>query len=217
LRSVRPLLVQGNSKLGEAIHHFDLPAIGSCPGSTELCRRVCYAASGRFLLASVMERQDWCYSQSRRKDFADRMAKEILRKGVIVCRVHTSGDLYSAEYAAKWLDVMRRCPQTRFYLYSRSYRVPAIAPVLEKMAALKNVRVWYSIDEETGVPDRIPPGVRLAYLQMRLDDLPEVADLIFRVRRLRRTIPLPLTCPHETEKGKDHDTTCGSCGKCFRD
>lgn len=134
----------------------------------------------------------------------------------MVCRVHTSGDLYGPAYARKWLSVMRQCPGVRFYLYTRSYRVPAIAEVLEQMAALENVRIWFSVDEDTGVPERIPEDVKLAYLQLTEDDLPEQADLVFRVKRLRKTIPLPMTCPTETVKGKEAGTTCGSCGKCFK-
>ena len=214
---VRPLLVQGNQKLGEAIHHFDLPAISSCPGSTEVCRSCCYATVSRYRFDSVRGRLEWCFQQSLRKDFVPRVEREIREKGVIVCRVHSSGDIYGAEYARKWLSIMRRCPKVRFYLYTRSYRVPAIAKVLEQMAALENARVWYSIDSETGVPERIPPGVRLAYLQTSEDDLPEAADLVFRVRGLRKRIPLPLTCPTETQGGKERGTTCGSCGRCFRD
>jgi hypothetical protein len=217
VKTVRPLLVQGNRKLGEAIHRFDLPAIGTCPGSTSLCRSVCYASSGRFLLAAVSERLDWCYEQSLRKDFAGRVVREIVRKGVLVCRIHTSGDIYDAEYANKWLSVMRLCPLVKFYLYTRSYRIKAIARVLEEMAALPNVRVWFSIDSETGTPDRVPPGVRVAFLQLTEEDLPEAADLVFRVRKLRRKIPLPLTCPNETEKGKEMGLTCGFCSRCWRD
>jgi hypothetical protein len=215
VKTVRPLLVQGNRKLGEAIHRFDLPAIGTCPGSSSLCRSVCYASSGRFLLAAVSERLEWCYTQSLRKDFAGRVVREIVRKGVLVCRIHTSGDFYNAEYARKWLSVMRQCPTVKFYLYTRSYRIEAIAKVLEDMAALQNVRVWYSTDSETGVPARIPPGVQLAFLQLAEDDLPEMANLVFRVRKLRRKIPLPLTCPNETDYGRERGLTCGSCKRCF--
>ena len=212
---IRPLLVAGNTKLGMSIFHFDLPAIGTCPGSTELCRRVCYASQGRYLLSSVKERLDWNYKMSKRCDFADQLAEEIRRKGCLVIRPHCSGDFYSAEYAKQWLSVMKRCPQTRFYFYTRSYRVPEIAEVLEQMAALSNVRVWYSMDCETEVPERVPAGVRLAYLQIEEGEKPEVLDLLFVVRKLRREaqrMSLPLLCPHEADKAE----SCGACQKCFR-
>jgi hypothetical protein len=110
---------------------------------------------------------------------------------------------------------MKRCPQARFYFYTKSYRVPAIAEVLEQMAALKNTRIWYSIDRQTGVPERVPVGVRLAYLQVEHGEQPEVLDLLFVVRRLRREarrVSLSLLCPHEADKAE----SCGACQKCFR-
>jgi hypothetical protein len=216
VKNVRALLVLGNSKLGGSIAHFDLPAEATCPGRSDACERVCYARGGRFLYPAVQERLRWNYAQSRRSDFAERMAREIRRRGILVLRLHVSGDYYDAAYAAKWLAVMRACPRVRFYFYTRSWRVPAIAAVLEQMAALRCCRVWYSIDSATGVPERVPAGVRLAYLQVEEGEQPELADLLFRVRRLRqRRVPLALVCPHETAQGRANEVNCGNCGRCW--
>jgi hypothetical protein len=111
--------MQGNTKLGSAIHIWSLPAIVTCPGSTELCRHWCYATSGRFRLESVKERLEWCYEQSLREDWVSRMVRELRRKGAIVVRVHVAGDFYSRAYAEKWLEVMHACPKVRYYWYSR--------------------------------------------------------------------------------------------------
>ncbi len=215
MRSVRPLLTMGNGKLGQSIHHFDLPAVSTCPGRSAACERVCYATQSHYLFRQVRERLKWCHRQSLRADFAPRMVAEVKRKGVLVIRLHCSGDFYSAEYAGKWLEVMRQCPRVRFYLYTRSWRVEGIAPVLEEMAALRCARIWYSIDRDTSVPARVPVGVRLAYLQVDEGEQPELLDLLFVVRRLRRhaqRVGLPLLCPHQAEKAAN----CGDCGKCFR-
>lgn len=214
-RVVRSLLTMGNGKVGQSIHLWSLPAIGTCPGSTELCREVCYAGSGRYLLPSVRERLDWCYEQSLRGDFVPRLVSEVRRKGILVIRVHASGDFYSKEYAEKWLAVMRQLPRVRFYWYSRSWRSEAISGVLEEMAALKCCRAWYSLDRQTNIPERVPPGVRLAYLQVAEDEQPQLLDLLFIVRRLRshaRKVSLPLLCPHQ----KGTSDNCGSCQRCFR-
>jgi hypothetical protein len=206
----------GNGKLGQSIYHFDLPAVSTCPGRSAACQ-VCYATQGRFVFPQVQERLRWCYEQSRRGDFVERMAREIRRKGVLVVRIHVSGDFYSSDYAGKWLAVMRQCPRARFYFYTRSWRIPEIAGVLEEMAALRCCRPWYSVDYDTGLPQRVPVGVRLAYLQVREGERPELADLLFRVRRLRRQrVPLSLVCPQETLQGRAHDANCGSCGRCWQ-
>lgn len=213
--TIRGLLTQGNAKLGLCISHFDLPAGETCPGQSELCSTHCYAKMGRFHFPAVEERLAWNYQQSLRTDFVSRMIAEIKRKGVLVVRLHCSGDLYSAEYALKWLEVMRQCPKVRFYLYSRSWRIEDIAPVLEQMAALRCCRVWFSVDCETGIPASIPPSVRLAYLQADEDEEPELLDLLFVVRRLKsyaKRVSLPMLCPHQAGK----QDNCGSCGTCFR-
>jgi hypothetical protein len=199
------LLIRGNGKLGQSIYHFDLPAVVTCPGRSSVCEQVCYARQSRFRFPQVQERLRWCHEQSQRRDFPQHLVKEIRRKGILVVRIHVSGDFYSAEYAEKWLAV------------TRSWRVPEIAAVLEQMAALRCCQAWYSIDHETGVPERVPPGVRVAYLQVNEGEPPKLADLLFRVRRLRRQrLPLSLVCPHETPQGQAKDADCGNCGRCWR-
>jgi hypothetical protein len=90
---------------------------------------------------------------------------------------------------------------------------------LEKLAALPNVRLWYSADLDTGMPTAMPDGVRVAWLQEEDDEaVPDGLDLIFRVHRLRRRpakrIGLTLVCP--VEQGSGAGTTCTSCGVCWK-
>nr|WP_315853254.1 hypothetical protein [Limnoglobus roseus] len=213
---VRGLLLQGNQKLGSSIHHFDLPAVVTCPGRSPVCESACYCRRGRYLFKPVKDRLAWNYDQSQRDDFVKRVIAEVRSKGVIVLRAHCSGDLYSKAYAEKWLAIMRACPKVRFYLYTRSHRIDDIAPVLAEMAQLRQARIWYSIDGDTGVPASIPPGVRLAYLQVGEDEQPELVDLLFRVRRLRKKrIPLSVLCPNEGPSEKAKDVNCGNCRKCW--
>src|SRR5947209_19019949 len=98
MATLRALLAVGNGKLGGSIHHFDLPAVSTCPGRSDICEAVCYATRGRFNAERVRDRLRWCLRQSRRPDFADRMVGEIRRKGALVIRVHVSGDFYDAGY-----------------------------------------------------------------------------------------------------------------------
>ena len=79
---IRPLLVQGNDKLSQAIHHWDLPAGLSCPGASALCREHCYALKGRYVFPQVQERLHWCYDMSKRNNFVRLMIDEIRRKGL---------------------------------------------------------------------------------------------------------------------------------------
>ena len=219
METVRSLLTLGNMKVGESIHLWSTPAVDTCPGATETCKAVCYAnGRGHYRFDAVKERLRWNLEQSRLDSFVPRMVKDIRRKGALVIRVHASGDFGDEVYARKWLTIMRQCPRPRFYFYTRSWRIPSIAPALEEMAALKCCRAWYSTDRDTGLPDRIPPGVRLAFLQVSEDDTVENSDLLFRVRRLRKDkkrIGLPTLCPSETQRGRDRDVNCGNCTRCF--
>jgi hypothetical protein len=218
MRTIRGLLVQGNDKLASGIWHYDLPPIRTCPGRSEKCSSACYARRGHFHLPQVKERLAWSFEQSKRADFVEKMIDELYRKGVLVMRWHVAGDVYSPAYARKMFEVMQESPQCSFFLYSRSWRVGTIEPQLRAMAYLPNAKVWYSADEETGVPSDIPEGVRVAWMQTKLDDEPEGIDLVFRVQQLRK-MPLPLAvtvCPTETPEGKERGTTCSTCQLCWR-
>jgi hypothetical protein len=156
---------------------------------------------------------------SRRRDFARLVLAFLILHDVRVVRLHVAGDFVSKGYARKWLTVMRRAPEVRFYFYTRSWRVPAIHPVLCQMALLPNVRAWFSCDHDTGVPEQVPAGVRLAWLMTTADDLPPRADLVFRTlplrRRVLKRIGLTLVCPVENGV-TGHRTDCERCGVCWR-
>ena len=213
------LLVQGNTKLGSAIHAFSLPAGLSCPGRSRLCYQHCYARQGHYLFASVQQALARNYRQSQRAGFVDRMVGEILGSRARVVRIHASGDFYSPGYARQWLKIARSCPAVRFYAYSRSWRAPALWPVLQDLARLLNVRLWLSCDAQTGIPSPLPEGVKVAWLQTEAGEpVPEAAAVVFRIRRLRRLavrrIGLSLVCPRENG-ATGQRTDCGRCGVCW--
>lgn len=218
MSTIRNLLRRGNSKLGEAIHTWSLPAVTTCPGASEVCQRACYARRGRFATTRFRRRLAGNLDVSKRFDFDRLIAGEVKRRGVHVLRVHVAGDFYDSEYTEAWCRIARRCPRTTLYCYTRSWRVPGILPAVIDLGSEPNVRLWWSIDRETGLPESVPVGVNLAYL----DDGhgaegSRQADLIFRVHRLRpaypTAYPLRLVCPAERPAA---DTTCTACGRCWR-
>ena len=141
--------------------------------------------------------------------------------GVRVVRIHTGGEFYSAEYAAKWLEVVRRRPKVRFYAYTRAWRVPAIRAVLDELAREPNCRLWYSCDRDTGRPADLPTGVGIAWLMTdEGDPPPPEAHLVFGVQKLRR-IPLSdiggvPVCPAEDGLPREVPITCDRCRVCWR-
>jgi len=213
---MKSLLMQGNSKVGGAIHIWSLPAVHTCPGASTVCESVCYAKAFRYRFPSVRRRLNWNLEQSRHEEFVDRMVSEIRRCGALVIRLHSSGDFYDLDYCRKWLTIIRRAPRPRYFGYTRSWRIPEFVPLFEEMSRLRCVRLWFSFDSETGTPEQVPKGVRLAYLQTTVAPPPRNAQLIFRIRKLRNLPALPIVCSSETKEGKRDGVTCGSCTRCFQ-
>ena len=216
-----PVLTPGNTKLGPGrlIWGFGLPSRATCPGMTPSCSGPCNSASLEALRPAMRSRYERNLGLSRRPDFARLVLAFLVLHDVRVVRVHVGGDFYDAPYARKWLAVMRKAPAVRFYFYTRSWRVPAILPVLGEMARLPNVRAWFSCDRDTGVPEAVPPGVRLAWLMTSPEDRPPRADLVFRTlplrRAVRKRVGLALVCPPENG-ATGHRTDCARCRVCWR-
>lgn len=216
------MLTPGNRKLGgRRIWGFGLPSgtPAVCPGLSAACQTHCYAAAleGYRPAAAAAYRRN--LARSRRPDFVVRLRAFLVAHAVAVVRVHTGGDFYGRGYARKWLRVMRRSPRVTFYFYTRSWRVPAIRPVIEEMAALPNCVAWYSCDRDTGVPAAVPARVRLAWLATADDDVPPMGlDLQFRIRRLRHRPAAPggpPVCPSEDGVARRRRVTCDRCGVCW--
>ncbi len=217
---MRALFTRGNDKTGPDLYCWSLPAGKTCPGASTVCARECYAQRGRFRLPCSDYREN--LKAARAASFVTRARWEIARRFIRVLRIHVAGDFFSAAYVRKWVAIARSCPQTTFLAYTRSWRVPTIRAALRELAALPNVRRWCSCDRETGLPRGRLSG-RIAWMQTEPEDLPSRAGVLFRVQRLRKTVPkrvaLPLataiTCPVENG-ATGHRTNCQLCRICWR-
>lgn len=212
------LLVKGNKKLGK-IYQFSIPAGSTCPGKSRLCDASCYAQRGFYAMPNVAASLKAKLKATKRVSFVQNMITEITAKRAAVVRLHCAGDFASATYTEKWLAIVKACPDTTFYAYTRSWRVASILPVLRKLAQQPNFRLWFSIDQETGMPKVKPPRVRFAYMSVNTKDIPSKRnDLVFRDYPLRGEIQKYINdiqvCPPENGVT---DTTCEKCGICYRD
>lgn len=182
------------SKVGYRVPQFNLPAMYTCPGSTSACRDICYATDGFHQRRLVKRLYSEALHASLRSDFVATISDELrnLRAGQPI-RLHSSGDFYSVKYAVKWLAACRAFPGLRFWAYTRSWRVPGFEPVLRELAALPNVQLFASVDDETGPP---PDWLRHAVIVDSFDDLP--ADTI--------------ACLYQ----RNSDISCARCAYCFQ-
>ena len=218
------MLTPGNKKLGgHLIWGFGLPSgtAAVCVGMTPACRAHCYAVRTEGYRPKAARRYRRNLALSRRNDFARRVRAVLVAHAIRVVRIHTGGEFYSAAYARKWLAVAGRARRVRFFTYSRAWQVPEIKAVVDELAALPNVRVWYSADRDTGLPPDVPAGVRVAWLMTAEgDDPPAGADLVFWVARLRRSPAADVAgvrvCPAEDGLARPRVPTCDHCGVCWR-
>lgn len=214
------MLKRGNSKLGKAFWQWSITAGVTCPGKSHLCDSRCYAQKGFYSMPNVQKSLEKNYSLSRSNKFPEQMINAIRKQKARLVRIHVAGDFYSAEYASKWRAIISASPETRFLAYTRSWRVPSIRKELVNMAkTCPNLRQWWSTDQETGKPKKVPPQVRTCHMSIAAEDTPlPGSSLVFRDYADRNTIQKHkngvLVCPPENGVT---NLTCTQCGYCWRD
>ena len=208
----------GNTKLGKLIWCWSLPTLAAiCVGSTEVCRKLCYAMKGFFRMPSVKDAHYKNYQMSLEEDFPQYVSMALSEIFARVVRVHVSGDFYNEVYVRKWLKIVRRRPYIAFYAYTRSWRSDGILPALKELAKEPNFFMWWSCDRDTGAPPR-SKYARRAYLMEDDNDIARYkVDLVFRDKCTTVMKYDPKgnqVCPYDNGVTL---TTCSKCKLCFMD
>ncbi len=207
-------LTLGNAKVGAWTPTFNLlpgdpaeVAGGTCPGASAWCGQRCYARRGRQAWPSVRNRYASNFQRIQEEGldaFVKGVVAEIRGRAVGIVRLHAAGDFFGEAYADAWVRIVRACPHTRFWAYTRSYRVPALLPHLERLHALPNMQLFASIDPSMPIvnPDAQDLAARYG------------APLGWRVALLTTQIEpgtSPLVCPQQVGKMP----SCAACQFCF--
>lgn len=216
------LFTDGNDKVGRALV-FNLPVRKTCPGSTLFCRSYCYGDWGMNAWPSTRRRHEANYRASLRSDFVTRAVAELraARRLTDLCRVHSVGDFYDVAYVRKWFDIATVADDVTFWCYTRSWRVSALLPELERLATLENVWLWLSADFMTGPPPDVAWARGVAWMQYTGERLPRLTrgDLVFPLKDEDRApvkrVGLAMVCPHYS--GVPEPPSCEGCGFCFAD
>ena len=178
---------------------WSLNAWETCPGArddngeaVEACS-TCYALTGAYQFPVVIasrehNRMDW-----QNPDWVDAMVKLVSKQKWF--RWFDSGDVYSSHLAWKILYVIKQTPNTQHWLPTRSYKVPKIASVLEKIGKLPNAVVRYSSDSKMG--KRLDFGNNSTIIQYKDEFINEKSVSLCRA----------------AERGG----ACGSCRACWSD
>jgi hypothetical protein len=137
----------GNSKLGRSIGTINRAAVETCPGASPKCLEICYAMKGR------------SYMQQPRYKIEIIGLPAKLPKAV---RFHASGDFDSIHYIEWAIDLVKNNPDTKFWSYTKSWRVPELLPALEQLRALSNMQLFASMDDT--ILESPPNDWRIAYI-----------------------------------------------------
>lgn len=135
---IRTLLINGNDKLGRGVYTYSTLATneqynvtldtvngianlimnGTCP-----CHCTgCYATKGRYMFDNVIQanaRKTWLARFD--VDFMTRaIIAQINADHITICRIHASGDFDSSAYIDAWRRIVKECPDTIFWTYTKN-------------------------------------------------------------------------------------------------
>ena len=131
---IKPLLIDGNAKLGKGVWTFSLlpgtgfykAMINGSPVETKgtcCCDCVgCYAKTGFFNMPSVINSLVIKTALCRMcLDFVKRaIMAQIEADNIKLCRIHAAGEFFSAEYIELWQEVAKAFPACLFWSYTKN-------------------------------------------------------------------------------------------------
>jgi len=126
---------------------------GTCPGATEECQQICYAA--RPVAENGIVAQMWVLNS---------IASDVppIPEDCRLLRIHVSGDFDTTVYIENWIQRLTERPDVRAWAYTRSWRVDYLLPALERLRALPNIQLFASMDSST--VELPPTGWRRAWI-----------------------------------------------------
>lgn len=125
-----------SSQNGIDVYNFGIPAFQSetglktCPNARQ-CATGCYARSGTYRFGNVVNAYEERLKLTQQASFIETMIIEIQYKtsksetkgNKCIIRIHDSGDFYSKEYAMSWFEIIKKCPKTTFYAYTKMVQI----------------------------------------------------------------------------------------------
>lgn len=138
----------GNMKM--SCPTWSIPEIKTCPGSTPLCRRYCYARKASRLYRFVCPCRENNLLACNSPGFVERMVGLIAAKRPKFFRIHEAGDFFSQEYLDKWNSICSSLPRIKFLAFTKSFH-------LNYSRCPSNLQIVWSIWPDTD-HDKVPEG-----------------------------------------------------------
>lgn len=161
---INPLLVNGNAKLGKGVWTFSTlptnkeytvtlatvagPQEFTVKGTCPCCCEACYATKGFYNMPSVitsLAMKTWIARND--VDFMTRaILAQIKADGILICRIHASGDFCSAAYTDAWRRIVAECPETVFWTYTKNAAAESAFDDLANVNVVKSIIHGYGFN-----------------------------------------------------------------------
>lgn len=151
---IRPLLINGNDKLGRGVYTYstlptnkmyivsfgpftDKHIKGTCPCHCDGC----YATKGRYTFQNVIQ-------ANARKTWLSRFDLDFMVRAIIaqinadhitICRIHASGDFDSTAYIDAWKRIVKDCPDTIFWTYTKNIQAENAFDDLDNINVVRSI------------------------------------------------------------------------------
>lgn len=107
---------RGNIKVKS--HIWNIPAGKTCKQCLE-CQKYCYAKKAEIQYPAVLPSRTRNLKFSNTDKFVDAITEYVTAKKLPTFRIHESGDFYNESYITKWYAIIKACPKTKFYAYTK--------------------------------------------------------------------------------------------------
>jgi hypothetical protein len=197
---------------------------GTCLGSTEICRTVCYGArKGRPITwENSLRKQIRVYRyflSAPPKEIADRIHVEYQKHRMTFLRWNGVGDLFP-ESATVVAELTKNFPEDTLLVVTR---IPEMVSLIPRDA--ENLYLMFSLDgspssraKKTAVLRRRHPRLYFSFLRQSADEDTLGARIVFNAQQSKKVLPFddPATvCPVDADMISLKEA-CVKCRKCFR-
>jgi hypothetical protein len=176
----------------DGIPSWSTQAWVSCPGKSgsPVCD-LCYAMEGRYVFSSTIKPRVENMDSLFHPDFIREAVKTI--RIYAYFRLFDSGDFQNPDAIRIWTTICNLCPDTKFWVPTRTHKLPQYEVELQKLEALPNVVVRRSSDSLTG---EYTPGLHGGTI----------------VATYQATVPGVHVCQ---ALAPENNRTCNGCRKCW--
>jgi hypothetical protein len=132
---------KGNAKIEKALI-WNLPEGITCPGATELCKKVCYAKDSTVRFPNVVPgSRAHNLAIAKRSDFPEFLTQKLNRARLPRMRIHESGDFFNQKYLDTWTEAIAQDSKRTFWAYTKSHKLD-----FTEALKLDNFYIRYSVD-----------------------------------------------------------------------